>query len=88
MTISDVISKLSESDYALDMLKYIIVKRWGDTSERIYVGGFDSFVNYVFDLDIHGWELVGFNKSKFPRYPDSYQLYIGSVYVEFCRKGY
>jgi hypothetical protein len=88
MTISDVISELSESDDNLDMLEYTVVKHWGNDKfdERIYFPNFERFVNYVFDLDIHGWELSGFSKSKYPRRPDSYSIYIGRACVEFSRK--
>ena len=88
MTTSDIISRLGD-DEDLNMLEYTIVKHWGDNyEERIYFDEFDSFVDYVFDLDIHGWELVGFNKSRYPRTPDSYSIYLGKVRADFYREGY
>ena len=90
MTTSDIISRLSDSDEDLDMLEFIIIKHWDDdggkNDERIYASDFDQFVDLVFDLDIHGWELSGFSKSKYPSYPDSYSFCEGCVYAEFSRK--
>ena len=85
MSTADIISELSESDEDLHMLEYIVVKHWGSDKidERIYFHNFEQFVDYVFDLHIHGWELSGFNKLKYPRCPNSYSLFVGSVCAEF-----
>ena len=90
MTASDVITELSDSDEDLDMLEFIIIKHWGSDNydERIYFPDFDSFVKYVFDLDIYGWELSGFRRSKYPRYPNTYSFYVGNVCAEFYRRGH
>ena len=66
MSTSDIISELSESDEDLHMLEYIVVKHCDSDKmkERIYFSNFYRFVDYVFDLDIHGWELSGVNKLK------------------------
>ena len=90
MTTSDIITELSESGEDLNMLEYTIVKHWDSDNfdERVYFPDFDSFVKYVFDLDIHGWELSGFSKSKYPRYPDSYSFFVGNACAEFSRRGY
>jgi hypothetical protein len=79
-----------ESEGNLDMFGFTIIKHCGDGKfvERIHASDFDQFVDLVFDLDIHGWELSGFSKSKYPRYPDSYSFYDGMVCAEFSRKGY
>lgn len=85
MTASDIISMLNESGEDLSMLEYTIVKHWnGDKfDEKIYFQNFEQFVDCVFDLDIHGWELSGFGKSKYPRCSDSYPLFVGGVCAEF-----
>lgn len=85
MSTADIISELSESDEDLHMLEYIVVKHCDSDKmeERIYFSNFERFVDYVFDLDIHGWELSGFNKLKYPRCPNSYSLFVGSVCAEF-----
>lgn len=85
MTASDIISKLSESDEDLSLLEYTIVKHWnGDRfDEKVDFQNFEQFVDYVFDLDIHGWELSGFSKSKYPRSSFLYSLFAGSVCAEF-----
>ena len=85
MSTSDIISELSESDEDLHMLEYIVVKHCDSDKmeERIYFSNFERFVDYVFDLDIHGWELSSFNKLKYPRCPNSYSLFVGSVCAEF-----
>jgi len=90
ITASDMITELSDSVEDLDMLEYTIVKHWGSDNydEKIYFPNFDKFVDYVFDLDIHGWELVFFHKETYPRYPDSYTFFDGSVRAEFSRKGH
>ena len=90
ITASDMITKLSDSGEDLDMLEYTIVQHWGSDNydERTYFQNFEQFADYVFDLDIHGWELSGFSKSKHPRCPDSYSFYDGSVYAEFSRRGH
>ena len=90
MTASDVITELSDSGEDLSKLQYTIVKHWdsGKYNERIYFQNFEQFVDYVFDLDIHGWELSGFSKSKYPSYPDSYSFYVESVCAEFSHRGY
>ena len=87
MTTSDIIASLVESDEDLDRLEFIVIKHWdgGKFDERIYAGDFDSFVNLIFDLDVHGWELSGFGKSKLPVCPDSYSFYVKRVYAEFAR---
>lgn len=81
MTASDIISMLSESGEDLHMLEYTIVKHWnGDKpGEKLDFQNFEQFVDYVFDLDIHGWELSGFSKSKHPRCSDSCSLFAGSI---------
>jgi len=95
MTTSDIISELSDSDEDLNKLVFIIIKHWdikqwadGKFDEQIYASNFDQFVDLMFDLDIHGWELSGFNKSKYPRCPNSYSFFVGNVYAEFSRRGY
>ena len=96
MTTSDMITELSDSGEDLDMLEYTIIKHWGSdnhdektySQNKIYFQNFEQFADYVFDLDIHGWELSGFSKSKYPRCSDSYSFYDGSVYAEFSRRGY
>lgn len=88
ITASDIITKLSEDD-DLDMLEFTIVKHWGSDNhdEKTYFQNFDQFVDYVFDLDIHGWELSGFSKSNYPRCPDSYSsFFVGCVCAEFSRR--
>lgn len=84
-TASDIISKLSESGEDLSLLEYTIVKHWGSGmfDEKLDFQNFEQFVDYVFDLDIHGWELSGFNKSKYPRSSFLYSLFAGSVCAEF-----
>ena len=74
MTASDIISKLGEGGEDLRMLEYTIVRHWnGDRfDEKMDFQNFEQFVDYVFDLDIHGWELSGFSKSN-----------AGSVCAEF-----
>ena len=91
ITTSDIISRLVDSDEDLDMLEFTIIKHWDDNGkfdERIYASDFDQFVELVFDLDIHGWELSGFRKSNYPRYPDSFSFHVGCVYAEFSRREY
>lgn len=90
ITASDMITGLSDSGEDLGRFKFTIIKHWdcNKYDEQIYASDFDSFVDMVFDLDIHGWELSGFSKSKYPTYPDSYSFYDGSVYAEFSRRGY
>lgn len=85
MTASDIISMLSESDEDLHSFEYTIVKHWNDDrfDEKMEFQNFEQFVDYVFDLDIHGWELSGFSKSKNPRSSFLYSLFAGSVCAEF-----
>lgn len=90
ITASDIITELSDSGEDLTRLEYTIVKHWGSDNydEKTYFQNFEQFVDYVFDLDIHGWELSGFSKSKYPRYPNTYSFYVGNVCAEFSRRGY
>jgi hypothetical protein len=85
ITTSDMITELSNSGEDLDRLEFSIVKHWSSDnhSEKIYFQNFEQFVDYVFDLDIHGWELSGFNKSSYPRHLDTYSFYVGRVNAEF-----
>lgn len=85
MTASDIISMLSESDEDLHLLEYTIVKHWNSDrfDEKIDFQNFEQFVDYVFDLDIRGWELSGFSKSKYPRCSYPYSLFVESVCAEF-----
>lgn len=85
MTASDIISMLSESDEDLHSLEYTIVQHWhGDRfDEKIDFQNFEQFVDYVFDLDIRGWELSGFSKSKYPICSNPYSLFVESVCAEF-----
>ena len=87
VTASDIITKLSEGE-DLSKLEYTIVKHWSSDNyaEKIYFQNFEQFVDYVFDLDIHGWELSGFSKSDYPRYSDVYSFYTGNVCAEFSRR--
>ena len=88
-TASDIISMLSESGEDLSLLEYTTVKHNGDFDEKMDFQNFEQFVDYVFDLDIHGWELSGFSKSKYPRSSFLYSLFAGSVCAEFTApRGY
>ena len=90
ITASDIITKLSDSGEDLSKLEYTIVKHWGSDNydEKIYFQNFEQFADYVFDLDIHGWELSGFSKSKYPRYHDTYSFFVECACAEFSRRGY
>ena len=90
ITASDIIAELSDSDEDLDRLEFTIIKHWvdGKFDEKICFQNFEQFVDYVFDLDIHGWELSGFNKSKYPRYPGIHSFFVGNVCAEFSCRGY
>ena len=85
MTTSDMITELSDSGEDLTRLEYTIVQHWGSDNydERTYFQNFEQFVDYVFDLDIRGWELSGFIKSKYPKCSFLYSLFAGSVCAEF-----
>ena len=85
MTASDIISMFSEGNEDLRLFEYTIVKHWNSDrfDEKIDFQNFEQFVDYVFDLDIRGWELSGFSQSKYPSCSNPYSLFVESVCAEF-----
>ena len=88
MTASDIITELSNTSDDLNRLEYTIVKHYGSYDEIMDFQNFEQFVDCVFDLDIHGWELVSSHKEKYQRYPNTYSFYDGKVCSEFSHKGH
>ena len=91
--LADVVSALFQEKDELSGFEFTILKHWGPDEpgtcgwvERIYLPDLDSFISKVFDLELQGWELVGFKKEPRGPYPEDVQsICTGSIYIEFSQ---
>ena len=91
-TLADVVSALFQEKDDLRGFEFIVLKHWAadepgkcEWVERIYLPDLDSFISKVFDLELQGWELVGFRGEPYSPCPDVQSICAGSIYIEFSR---